>query len=473
MKKYLLCAALLASLAAVRLEAKVKLPAVIGDHMVLQQQTDAALWGEADPGSRVTITPSWSGAQAVSVTADERGRWSAAVPTPAAGGPYELVISDGEPLSLTDVLVGEVWYCSGQSNMEMPMRGFDCQPVAGAADFILTARPERPLRMCTVQRRISAAPLQECVARWETNTPEAVAGASATAYFFADYVQRVLGVPVGLLIADWGGTPIEAWMDRAALGAFPEFDLSFLDEGAAGDNPYRPCVLYNGMVNPVVPYTLRGMLWYQGEANWGRAEQYRKLLPAFVQMMRQKWEDEAMPFYYVQITPYNYAGPNDVQGALLREAQMESLAAIPNSGMAVTLDIGDYGCIHPADKQTVGKRLAYLALTRDYGVKGISPDAPVYDSMAVSEGRAVLTFKVDRMGLTPLGHALTGFEVAGEDRVFHPATWAYITGRNQVTVACDSVAQPVAVRYCFGDVVQPSLYNCFGVPASSFRTDRW
>ena len=471
MKNKMLTAALLAALAAMPLQAKVVLPSVIGDHMVLQQNSQAALWGRADAGSRVTIRPSWSG-QTVAVEADAEGRWQARVATPAAGGPYEIEISDGEALVLRDVLVGEVWFCSGQSNMEMPVEGFGCQPVEGAADVILGARAGRPIRMCTVQKKISASPLEECTAQWETNTPESVARASATAYFFADCLQEVLGVPVGLLIADWGGTPIEAWMDRETMAAFPEFDLAFLEKEGADRSPYAPTVLYNGMVSPVVPYTLRGFLWYQGEANRGRAAQYRRLQPEYVKMMRRKWGNEAMPFYYVQIAPFNYGGPEDLQGALLREAQMKNLEDIPRSGMAVTLDIGDYDCIHPAKKKEVGRRLAYLALTQEYGMKGISAEAPLYESMAVKEGKVELIFRVGHLGLAPLGHALTGFEVAGEDRKFHPAQ-AFITAWNRVTVSCPEVPQPAAVRYCFKDRVEPSLYNCFGIPASSFRTDDW
>lgn len=473
MEKTLLAALACVFLAAAPVGGKVKLPAVIGDNMVLQQRSEAALWGWSEPGIRVVVKPSWDGGQEVSAVADAQGRWELKVATPEAGGPYTLEISDGEPLVLRDVLVGEVWFCSGQSNMEMPVKGFECQPVAGAADAILGAQPGRRIRMCTVGRKISRTPLEECSARWGQHTPGAVAETSATAYFFADYLERTLGVPVGILIADWGGTPVEAWMERDVLSAFPEFDLGFLDQGGGDPSPYAPSVLYNGMVNPVVPYTVRGFLWYQGEANRGRAGQYKRLLPAYVGMMREKWGNETMPFYYVQIAPFNYAGPEDVEGALLREAQMEMLAEIPYSGMAVTLDIGDYDCIHPAEKQEVGKRLAYLALANDYGYgEAVDADAPLYRSMEVRDGKAILAFETGRMGLAPLGRELSGFEVAGADQVFHPAT-AYIVGRNQVSVVCDEVPQPVAVRYCFKDAVQPSLYNASGIPASSFRTDSW
>lgn len=462
------------AMAAVSLDAKITLPAVIGDNMVLQQETKAALWGKATPGAKVAIQASWT-RETLSAVADAAGRWSARIQTPAAGGPHTIIFtdkSDGDKVTLQNILTGEVWYCSGQSNMEMPVKGYDCQPVEGSADFILGARPERPIRMCTVQKNVSLTPLEDCVCKWETHTPEAVSNASATGYFFAEYLQRILGIPVGIIIADWGGTPIEAWMDREAISAFPEFDLGFLDNPSGDCNASMPCSLFNGMTSPVIPYTLKGVIWYQGEANRGRAAQYRKLQPAFVQMLRDKWDNEDMPFYYVQIAPFNYAGPEDIQGALLREAQMLNLSEIPHSGMAMTLDIGEFGCIHPAKKQDVGKRLAYLALTNDYGIKGINPSAPVYKSMEINGEKAVLTFDVGYMGLSPLGRELTGFEVAGADRVFHPAK-AYVAGFDKVDVYCDSVKEPVAVRYCFKDAVQPSLFNGFGIPASSFRTDDW
>ena len=471
MKTRIFTAAALAAIATFSLDAKITLPSVIGDNMVLQQKTDAALWGKAEPGSKVTVKASWA-KKPVSVTASADGKWETRIATPEAGGPYSLEISDGEAVVLNDILIGEVWFCSGQSNMEMPVRGFDNQPVEGSAEAILGARPERPIRMCTVQKNTSCSPLEDCTAKWEKNTPEAVKEASATAYFFADYLQKILDVPVGILISDWGGTPVESWMDKETMKGFPEFDLSFLDTPGADFNAFMPCTLFNAMVSPVIPYTLKGFLWYQGEANRGRADQYGRLLPAYVEMMREKWGNDKMPFYYVQIAPFNYAGPEDIQGALIREVQMHCLKTIPYSGMAVTLDIGDYDCKKKKKKAEAGKRLAYMALTKDYGIPGIDPDTPVYRSMEVNGNRAVLHFEVGFMGLAPLGHALTGFEIAGSDKVFHPAK-AYITGFDNVEVYCEEVPSPVAVRYCFKDEVQPSLYNGSGIPASSFRTDSW
>ena len=457
-------------------EAKVTLPHIFGDNMVLQQQTDVKFWGTAAPSTKVTIRPFWDRKMTVTVTSDADGRWKAAVATPEAGGPYSVEISDGEKLVLENVLIGEVWFCSGQSNMEMPVRGFNCQPVEGSADVIIGARPEIPVRFCTVSKATAVIPQEDCETEWMENTPDAVVWASATAYFFGQYLQKILDVPVGLIISDWGGTAIEAWMDRETIaGSFPEFDLSFIERGEVqGNVSGTPTQLYNAMVAPLLPYTIKGAIWYQGEANIGRAEQYRRLMSAYVDMMRDRWENQNMPFYYVQIAPFRYGdGDEGTSSALLREAQMLSWGDIPNSGMAVTLDIGDNDCIHPADKRTVGERLALMALHQTYGKKSINPYAPVYKSWEVNEGRIFVHFNNADGGLSPLGHLLTGFEVAGPDKVFYPAT-ARVSGWDTVEVYCPAeVTEPSAVRYCFHNCVEPSLYNLFGIPASSFRTDSW
>ncbi len=458
---------------AVSVSAKVVLPHIFTDNMVLQQQTEANIWGQADANTTVVITPSWEGVAAVAVKADKDGNWKASVPTPAAGGPYTITISDGEELVLSNVLIGEVWLCSGQSNMYMRMKGYENQPVEGAADIIISSTPDTPIRMCTLSLVASLTPQDDCeMTPWMENTPEAVADASATAYCFARYVQKVLNVPVGLIIASWGGSAMEAWMDKETISSsFPEFDLSYLDgEEMPDDRNHRPGLLYNGMLHPIIPFTIKGMIWYQGEQNRFNPYQYLRLQPAFVKMLREQFEVGDFPFYYVQIAPYRYG--DDLNSAFLRESQMKALELIPNSGMAVTLDAGDYGCIHPAKKQVVGQRLALLALEDTYGMKGVESHAPLYKSWEVEDGKINVYFEVGPMGLAPLGHELDGFEVAGEDRVFHPATAMIVKG-DKVEVVCDEVAEPAAVRYCFHDCVTGTLFNNFGIPASSFRTDEW
>ncbi len=457
-------------------EAKVTLPSFFSDNMVLQQNTEAAIWGWTDSGKKVTITTTWTGVKTVA-TPDESGKWFVRLQTPAAGGPYKIFITDGERITLNNVLIGEVWFCSGQSNMEMPVKGFNAQPVKGSTDFILGAKPSTPIRMCTIEKKPALSPVQESKGSWEENTPEAVTGTSAAAYFFAVKLQESLGVPVGLLITDWGGSTIETWMSREVIsGKFPgEFDLGFLD---GTEMPqmcmHTPCTLFNGQVAPLIPFTFKGMLWYQGESNRGRAEQYVRLQKEYVAMMRDLFQNPDAPFYFVQIAPYPYDNPDSWVSGYLCEAQEKSLEVIPHSGMVTTLDIGEFGTIHPSKKQEIGYRLAYLALVNDYGMKGITAKAPTFESVKFENGNAVVTFNTyDNMGLSPAVIELKGFEVAGSDKVFHPATARILGWNNQVVVNCPEVTTPVAVRYCFRNWGEGTLFNNYGIPVGPFRTDNW
>ena len=458
-------------------DAKVTLPSVISDNMVLQQNTQAAIWGTAEPGKKVTITTGWAKDKTV-VTADKSGKWIARVATPVASADapaYDITISDGEAVTLHNVLIGDVWFCSGQSNMEMPVKGYGSQPAKGGVDYIIRAKADRPLRMCNIQRKSSVEVQQESVGSWTEHTPQAVADISATAYFFAEYVQSVVNIPIGILVTCWGGSSIETWIPRNVIEKeFPEFNLDYLDgksEVNQYDN-YRPCLLFNGQVNPVVPYTFKGMLWYQGETNRGRQDQYIRLQEAYVRTMRDIFNVPDAPFYFVQIAPYSYGRPDDWTSGYFCEAQEKSLAVIPNSGMATTCDTGEKECIHPAAKETVGHRLAYLALMNDYGMSAIAAKAPTYKSVEFEGNVAHVSFNVDGLGLCPLGAQIQGFEIAGADKMFYPAS-AWLRGGSVIDVTSPEVPEPVAVRYCFRNWCIGGLYNNFGVPAGPFRTDDW
>jgi len=455
---------------------RVTLPSFFSDNMVFQQNTQAAIWGWTNSGKKVTIRPSWTSVKTVAVP-DENGKWSARIQTPTAGGPYTVTITDGEKTTLQNVLVGEVWFCSGQSNMEMPMRGFRNQPVEGATDVILSANPKTPIRVCRIKRKASLSPVTECEGSWHENTSEEVASTSATAYFFAMRVQELTGIPIGLLISEWGGSTIETWMDRETISTrFPgEFDLSFLD---GKDLPKKqnqtPCTLFNGQVNPLVPFTFKGMLWYQGESNRYRPEQYVRLQKEYVAMMRRLFENPDAPFYYVQIAPYQYkeGDGNSFTSGYLCEAQQKALDVIPHSGMVTTMDLGEFGSIHPRKKKEVGYRLAYHALVGDYGYKGINPVAPSYESVKFEGGKAIVTMRVDAMGLSPWGQDIIGFELAGSDMIFHPAT-GRIKDSKTIIVNSQDVPEPVVVRYCFRNWSEGNLCNNWGIPAGPFRSDDW
>lgn len=455
----------------VPVEAKVKLPAVLGDNMVLQQQSKVRLWGDAEPDRKVTVRTSWNGKK-YTTQSDAQGKWLLSVETTMAGGPFEVTISDGEKVTLKNVMLGELWFCSGQSNMEMPVKGFGGQPIEGSNDVIASARPDRPIRMITIDRVASKVPLDSCKGVWQVNEPEAVANTSATAYFFADYLNKVLDVPVGIVISSWGGTRVEPWMSRKALEAFPEISLNHLDSDEE-INVYRSgSVLQNAMVYPLRNLNIKGMIWYQGEANQGEPELYRRLMPAFVQDMRNLFGCGDFPFYYVQIAPYVYGGLKQTSSAELREAQLMNLKDIPGSGMAVTMDIGGSAyCIHPPQKREVGTRLAWWALAKTYGKKGFAYCGPVYEKSEAKEGKLFIDFSHADGGLFISDRQNTGFEISGDHQKFYPAQ-VRIVGNNRLEVSSPEVSNPVAARYCFYNYAVGTLFNSYGLPASSFRTDR-
>lgn len=460
--------------ATISMSAKVILPSVLADNMVLQRNSVVKLWGSAEPCMPVSVIPSWSG-MPIETVSDRSGDWSVEVGTPEAGGPYDIVFDDGEKVSVGNVMIGEVWFCSGQSNMVMPMKGYRTQPVEDAMDYIVSAKPSRPVRVCTIKRTASLKEQSVCDAVWSEHTPAGVADASAVAYFFARRIQETLDVPVGVVVSAWGSSTIEAWMSEAILQKFSsELDLSFLDKGIMPEKPVRaPTVLYNGMIAPLKNYHFKGVLWYQGCANRNDAELYSRLQPEFVSMLRDIWTNDTLPFYYVQIASYRYKGKDKFEAALVREAQAENLTEIPYSGMVVSMDCGDEGCIHPARKKPVGDRLAYLALQKTYGMSGFDAIAPMYESHRVEGAKVFVKFTDSEMGVGPQGRDLVGFELAGEDRVFYSATAKTTKDANVIVVTSDMVPAPVSVRYAFRNHSEVSVYNAFGIPASPFRTDDW
>ena len=445
-------------------------------HGIFQQQTNAALWGKASPYSKVVITTTWSKEKTVVKTGYD-GKWSARISTPVAGGPYEITFNDGEKLTIKNVLIGEVWICSGQSNMAQQMKGYMGQPVEGAVDLISEADASVPIRSCNLERKMAFTPEYECAAVWYVNDPIGVAEASAVAYFFAQKIYKILRVPVGIINVSWGGTPIESWMNPELLRKEfdGEIDLSHLDNKKLPKvKPYQTAaVLYNGMLHSIIPYTAKGFLWYQGCHNRMRYEQYKRLQPAFVKMLREEWGDENMPFYFTQIAPYQYDDPDKPYAGYMMWAQAQTLKMIPHSGMATTHDAGEKVCIHPAKKKPVGDRLAYLALANDYGIKGIDAKAPMPTGMEFKDGAALVTFECGEMGLGPINQELDGFELSGEDRVFHPAFAVVQKDRKSISVTSPEVANPIAVRYGMKNWSRATLFNNFGIPASPFRSDDW
>ena len=365
--------------------------------------------------------------------------------------------------------------------MEMPMGGFDRQPVRGTNDIIAKAKPSTPIRMYTTDskdgrwvRQFSKTPVEDCQGEWLENTPVNVSHISAVSYYFARYIQEVLEVPVGIVVSTWGGSKVEAWMSRESIKPFSSIDLSILDNDAEVKNPTAtPCVLYNGKIAPLTNFAVRGFLWYQGESNRDNADLYQSLMPAFVADLRAKWGRGELPFYFVQIAPFNYEGADGTSAARLREVQLQNMKDIPNSGMVTTMDVGHPVFIHPVDKETVGNRLAYWALAQTYGMKGFGYAPPVYKSMEIQENKIYINFDNAQRGLSPMWTSLKGFEIAGEDKVFYPAFAEIETTTARLAVSSDKVSHPVAVRYAYKNYVEASIFSIHGIPAAPFRTDNW
>lgn len=461
---------------------KVSLPAVLANNMVLQQQCEVKLWGYAEAGKTVKVTCPWE-KKPFLTKADNDGRFSLKVRTPQAGGPYDITFNDGEALTLSNILIGEVWFCAGQSNMEMPMRGFDRQPLRGANEIVSKAKQRTPIRMFIADsedgrwiRQFSKTPQEDIRGHWLENTPENVSSCSATAYYFARYLEEVLEVPIGIMVSTLGGARIEPFMSSEALTGFSQIkNIEKLQGEVTEHDTYNvPTLLYNAKVAPLTCFPVRGFLWYQGESNRDNAFQYADLMAAMVEDWRNKWgSGEQMPFYFVEIAPYNYENPQGFGAALLREAQTKAMRQIPNSGIISTLDIGAPNFIHPVDKKTVGNRLALLALAKTYGRTGFGYASPIYKSMEVKDGKIYINAENAEHGLCPMWTSLKGFEIAGEDRIFYPAYAEVETKTCRLAVSNVKVPKPVAVRYCFHNYAEASVFNIHGLPLLPFRTDNW
>ena len=497
--------------------AEVTLPRVIGSNMVLQRDMEAPIWGWASAGEEVTLTLSAEaeGVEPVSTTtviADAEGNWQTKLPAMAAGGPYTLRIKGSNILELTNVLFGEVWVCSGQSNMQWAVR------VSKDSEAEIAAANYPNIRLFYVPR-VAAGLLQKNIAAdWHETTPETVENFSAVAYYFGRKLYKNLDVPIGLINTSWGGTRIEPWTPPAGFATVPalaaiskeiqEAHANYraqlpekmkevevwiaetrkaLETGAQltrmPENRHplrhhtRPTGIYNSMVHPLVPYAIRGAIWYQGESNLREGMRYHKKMQALINGWRKVWGQGDFPFYFVQLAPFNYtkrfnySGPDTGHFFLPRiwEAQAATLA-LPNTGMAVTTDISNLTDIHPRNKQDVGRRLALWALAKDYGRDDVTYSGPLYKAMAIEGNTIRLTFDHVGSGLTSRDEKpLTWFEIAGEDKQFVEAQ-ATIDG-DTVVVSNDAIENPVVVRFGWHESAEPNFVNKEGLPASPFRTD--
>jgi sialate O-acetylesterase len=451
---------------------KTALASIFSDHMVLQRDMEIPIWGTADPGAEVTVTLRDESAEA---TADDDGKWRANLPSMEAGGPHELTVKVGdETTTLSDVLIGDVWVASGQSNMEWSVTNSDnAEKEIADADY-----PE--IRFVDVPNVVSDKPLDSFESHgWQAVTPRNIGNFSAVAYFFARNLQKELDVPIGLIGCNWGGTRMEAWTSREALLSSETFAPIVKADEAEPENEEaakwrkerahdRPAYLFNGMTSAIIPYGIRGVIWYQGESNAGKANEYAELSKLMIADWRSRWDEGDFPFLLVQLAAWEPGGDS---WPYLREAQTDTLEA-PNVGMAVAIDIGHRTDIHPRNKQEVGRRLALAAQAIAYGDDDVVYSGPMFSEIAIEDGKAKLTFEHVGGGLKSgaEGGALDGFEIAGEDGKFVPAH-AEIDGE-VVVVSSDDVKEPTQVRYNWAAFPGGNLFNAEGLPAVPFRSQR-
>lgn len=468
---------------AISMQAKVRLPHIIGDNMILQQNVEARLWGWDKPGQKVNVTVSWN-QQVYTAKTDKEGRWLVKVPTPAASyQPLSITFDDGDKTTINNVLSGEVWVCAGQSNMEMPIRGFGNCPVEGYNDEVISARQYHGIHYVKIPSVMSMTPLDDANCEWYEVGPETVGEASATGYFFAQAINRALDIPVGLIMANKGGTRVESWLTRDNLMKYTNEPLDTMEIVKGHEWDYhRQLVWGNGTFNPILNYTVKGIIFYQGCSNVGDpGDQYSERLALLVRQWREQFGLGEIPFYFVEIAPYHYDNVNGDNGARLREQQYVAAQRIPNSALVCTNDLAypyEATQIHPAQKRPVGQRLAYLALNQTYGMKNVWCKSPSFKDMKIV-GDTIHIHLNDDYGSINRFEGIEGFEVAGADKVFYPAVathfWQPGGGYwdETIQIVCSEVKEPVAIRYCFKNFQLGNLKNGAGLPLFPFRTDQW
>ena len=443
--------------------AQVRLAAIYGDHMVLQQQAKVCIWGWANPLQEIVVKASWDGVEA-KTKADHNARWKTYLTTPGAGGPYTISIKSNNEIILNDILIGEVWLCSGQSNMERPLSA----AAEGPAEVPNANYPN--LRLFYINKSSSKFPQEKGEGRWSICTPEAAQWFSAVGYFFGNKIHRDLKIPIGLISACWGGTPAEPWTPDSLIMANPELlsaSKKIFYEEYWG--PKKPGYIFNSMIHPITPFQIAGAIWYQGEGNASVPSTYKLLMETMIKGWRIAFDKE-FPFYYVQIAPFAQYAEIE-KGILIREQQAKMLS-IPRTGMIVISDlVDDVNDIHPRYKRPVGERLANYALAETYGRTGFAYKSPLYRSMSIEKGKIIISLDNCPNGLIAKNGEPTEFMIAGKDRKFVPAV-AKIKG-STVIVSNKEVKNPVAVRFGWTNGSIPNLFSKEGLPASCFRTDDW
>lgn len=440
--------------------ANVTLPNVFSDNMVLQRNTEVTIWGWANPQEEVIITPSWNN-QAYTTKASNQAKWEIVIPTAKEGGPYTIAIKGYNEIVLKNILIGEVWICSGQSNMEMSASwGIE------NGDEVVKNAANPNIRFFSIPKLTATTPQNDLSGNWTECTPETMKYFSAVGYFFAKRLQEDLkNVPIGLIGSNWGGTPAEIWMPEEVI----QKDAVLLEAAKTRKEesygPNQPGRAFNAMISPLIGFKIAGALWYQGESNVGSTV-YDKTLSALISSWRKAWKYD-FPFYYVQIAPYKY-GENHFGGAVIRDAQRKVLQEVPNTGMVIISDISPIDDIHPKDKKSVGTRLANLALVNTYKTNSTLVNGPLFKGITIGKNKITVTFDYAE-GLYFKDKKADLFEIAGSDNVFYKAS--AVIKNNAVVLQSDQVKMPVKVRYAWRNTDQPTLFNKANLPASSFISE--
>ncbi|MFV8366852.1 MULTISPECIES: sialate O-acetylesterase [unclassified Flavobacterium] len=438
----------------------VTLPNVFSDNMVLQRNTEVTIWGWANPQEEVVVTPSWNH-QEYKFKANNQAKWEIKIPTPKEGGPYIVIVKGYNEIILKNILIGEVWICSGQSNMEMSASW----GIENGEEAVKNATNPN-IRFFSIPKLTATSPQNNVPGSWTESTPETIRNFSAAGYFFAKRLQEELkNVPIGLISSNWGGTPAEIWMPEEVIQNDAVLLASAKTRKEETYGPNQPGRAFNAMIYPLVGFKIAGVIWYQGESNVGSAV-YDKTFSALISSWRKLWNYE-FPFYYVQIAPYQY-GDDHFGGVEVRNAQRKVLQEIPNTGMVLTSDISPIDDIHPKDKKTVGTRLANLALVKTYKTNTDLVNGPLYKNIKIEKNTVIVAFDYTE-GLHFLNKKSNQFEIAGADNVFYVADASI--KNNAVLLTSKKVPNPLKVRFSWKNTAQSDLFNKANLPASSFITE--
>jgi len=458
----------------ISLTAQTKLPSFFGDNMVLQQKDSVNIWGTDKPNCPIIISGSWG--KEIETKSDKNGKWKVKITTLKADNkPYTLSIKGSEEVLFKNVVFGEVWLCAGQSNMEMPIKGYPRSPIIGSNEAILNATNKYIRLYHTNRNAVKEPQFDTNKGEWVEAKPLTVKEFSAVAYFFGKKLNEVLDVPIGLINSSWGGASAEAFVDNETLKTqFPEV---FTAKKGKYENGimHEPSLIYNGMIAPFEGFNIQGVIWNQGETNRNRFKAYKKLLPAMFKHWRKKWDDD-FSFYMVQVAPFYYGDGRYV--TFIGESIVDITKNEKHTGFASTIDIGKCSDIHAPNKQTIADRLALVAFAKNYNMKGIVYSGPIYKSMEIDNDQIKVYFDELERGLITdgnKGEPLNNFEISGVDKIFYKAD-AIIKGgdkKSHIVVSSKKVSNPVAVRYAFGNCIKGDIYNTAGLPLMSFRTDNW